>query len=78
MHRTARPGGRRDHATSATLFNTGARVQEILDLRASDLQLTALQLRLVGKGARSADAPYGLQTAQLLRAWCVEQQFDLR
>ena len=33
------------------MFNTGARVQEILDLRVSDLQLIKpYQVRLVGKG----------------------------
>jgi site-specific recombinase XerD len=43
--------GRRDYALLATMFNTGARVQEILDVRARDLQLTKpYQLRLVGKG----------------------------
>jgi integrase/recombinase XerD len=31
--------GIRDYALLATMFNTGARVQEIADLRASDLQL---------------------------------------
>lgn len=31
--------GRRDHALLVTMFNTGARVQEVLDLRAYDLQL---------------------------------------
>jgi len=34
------PKGRRDYALLATMFNTGARVQEILDLRACDLQLS--------------------------------------
>src|SRR5262249_3537653 len=31
--------GRRDYALVATLFNTGARVQELIDLRPTDLQL---------------------------------------
>ena len=31
--------GRRDYALLATMFNTGARVQELLDIRAGDLQL---------------------------------------
>jgi integrase/recombinase XerD len=31
--------GRRDYAILATMFNTGARVQEIIDLRVSDCQL---------------------------------------
>jgi integrase/recombinase XerD len=63
----------------ATMFNTGARVQEILDVRASDLQLTKpYQLRLVGKGRKVRWCPLWPQTAQLLRAWCVERSLDLR
>jgi integrase/recombinase XerD len=34
------PQGTRDYALLATMFNTGARVQEIADLQASDFQLT--------------------------------------
>jgi integrase/recombinase XerD len=71
--------GRRDYALVATMFNTGARVQEILDLRASDLQLTQpYQLRLVGKGQTVRWCPLWPQTARLLRAWCTERQVDLR
>jgi integrase/recombinase XerD len=71
--------GRRDYALIATMFNTGARVQEILDVRASDLQLTKpYQLRLVGKGRKVRWCPLWSQTAQLLRAWCAERSLDLR
>jgi integrase/recombinase XerD len=72
-------GGRRDYALLAMMFNTGARVQEILDLRASDLQLTKpYQLRLVGKGRKVRWCPLWPQTAQVLRAWCAERRLDLR
>jgi site-specific recombinase XerD len=58
--------GRRDYTLVATMFNTGARVQEILDLRASDLQITKpYQLRLVGKGRKVRWCPLWSQTAQL-------------
>lgn len=71
--------GRRDYTLVATMFNTGARVQEILDLQASDLQLSKpYQLRLVGKGRKVRWCPLWPQTAQLLRAWCRERQLDLR
>jgi integrase/recombinase XerD len=71
--------GRRDYALLATMFNTGARVQEILDLRTNDLQLTKpYQLRLVGKGRKVRWCPLWPQTAKLVRAWCLEQQLDLR
>ena len=43
--------GDRDYALLATMFNTGARVQEIADLRIRDLQLIKpFQVRLFGKG----------------------------
>ncbi len=71
--------GRRDYALLATLFNTGARVQELLDLRAHDLQLTRpFQLRLVGKGRKERWCPLWPQTADLLRTFCAERQLDLR
>src|SRR5438876_269278 len=45
--------GTRDYALLATMFNTGARVQEIADLRACDLQLTKpFQVKLFGKGKK--------------------------
>jgi site-specific recombinase XerD len=65
--------GRRDYAVLATLFNTGARVQELLDLRVADLQLTPpYQVRLVGKGRKERTCPLWAQTAGLLRALCAE------
>jgi len=71
--------GRRDYTLLAAMFNTGARVQEILDVRANDLQLTKpYQLRLMGKGRKVRWCPLWAQTAQLLRAWCAECSLDLR
>ena len=60
--------GRRDHALILALFNTGARVQEILDVRPADLQLERpLQVRLRGKGRKERICPLWLQTADVLR-----------
>jgi integrase/recombinase XerD len=71
--------GRRDYALLATLFNTGARVQELLDLRACDLQLdTPCQVRLFGKGRKERVCPLWPHTATLLRELCAERQLDLR
>ena len=71
--------GRRDHALLVTMFNTGARVQEILDLRAYDLQLTRpYQLRLFGKGRKERYCPLWPDTAKELRAYCIERHIDLR
>jgi Phage integrase, N-terminal SAM-like domain len=46
-------GGRRDYALLVTMFNTGARVQEIVTLRVADLRLASPpHLRLFGKGRK--------------------------
>jgi len=75
----ATPEGRRDYALLATMFNTGARVQEIADLRASDLQLTKpFQVRLFGKGRKERYCPLWPQTAAVLRAFSKERNHDLR
>lgn len=72
-------GDREDYALLATMFNTGARVQEVIDLRASGLQLTKpYQLRLFGKGRKERFCPLWQQTAQVLLAFCEERQIDLR
>jgi site-specific recombinase XerD len=71
--------GTRDYALLATMFNTGARVQEIADLRASDLQLTRpFQVRLFGKGRKERYCPLWPQTAAVLRSFSKQQDLDLR
>lgn len=61
--------GRRDYALVATMFNTGARVQELVAINVRDLQLDALpQVRLYGKGRKERWCPLWPQTADLLRA----------
>lgn len=60
--------GRRDYAMLSTMFNTGARVQEILDLRPCDLRLgRPAHVRLVGKGRKERVCPLWPQTADLLK-----------
>jgi site-specific recombinase XerD len=71
--------GSRDYALLATMFNTGARVQEIADLRAADLQLTKpFQVRLFGKGRKERYCPLWPQTAMVLRSFCHQRNLDLR
>lgn len=63
--------GARDYALFATMFNTGARVQEIADLRFRDLQLEKpFQVRLFGKGRKERYCPIWSQTASVLRTFC--------
>lgn len=60
--------GRRDYALFSFMFNTGARVQEALDVRVADLRLEAPpQVRLLGKGRKARFCPLWPVTARLLR-----------
>lgn len=71
------PDGRRDRALLLALFNTGARVQEILDVRPCDLQLVRpLQIRLRGKGRKERVCPLWPQTAETLRALLTERGLE--
>jgi site-specific recombinase XerD len=75
----AKPEGERDYALLAVMFNTGSRVQEVLDLRACDLQLIKpFQIRLLGKGRKERFCPLWPQTAQLLRTFCTKSRIDLK
>ena len=66
--------GRRDYALLATMFNTGARVQEIVTLCVRDLHLETLpQIRLFGKGRKERWCPLWRQTAELLKALLAER-----
>lgn len=60
--------GQRDYALFALMFNTGARVQEILNLRVRDLRLDPpCQVRLQGKGNKVRLCPIWPRTAHLLQ-----------
>lgn len=73
------PQGTRDYALLATMFNTGARVQEIADLRVCDLQLIRpFQVRLFGKGRKERYCPLWPQTAAVLRSFSKDRNLDLR
>ncbi len=61
------PYGRRDYAILLTLFNTGARVQELLNLRPCDFQLERpYHVKLEGKGRKQRICPLWPQTVKLL------------
>ena len=60
--------GQRDYAMFSLMFNTGARVQEILNLRVRDVRLESpFQVRLAGKGNKMRVCPIWPRTAQLLK-----------
>ncbi len=61
--------GQRDHTLLAFLYNTGARIQEALDVCPGSLRLeTPAQVRLVGKGRKERLCPLWPETTALLRA----------
>ncbi len=68
LPRGASAAERRDHALFALMFNTGARVQEVLDLTVGDIRLEPpYQVRLRGKGGKIRSCPIWARTAQRLR-----------
>ena len=66
--RTTREG-QRDHALLALLYNTGARIQEALDLSPRALRLAPpASVKLYGKGNKERVCPLWPETAELLIA----------
>lgn len=62
--------GRRDRALLATLYNTGARVSEIIGVRRRDVTLAkSASVRLHGKGRKERGVPLWRTTADALRTW---------
>src|ERR1700677_1068128 len=60
--------GERDHALLLFLYNTGARVSEVLAVRVCDLRLERpRQVRLLGKGQKERICPLWSETASALR-----------
>jgi integrase/recombinase XerD len=66
--------GRRDHALLLTLYNTGARISEIIGLRRRQLSLDAghANIQLLGKGRKERVIPLWDETARVLRGWLRE------
>jgi site-specific recombinase XerD len=61
--------GQRDHVLWAVLYNTGARIQEALNLTPRSLRLESpFQVRLFGKGRKERICPLWPETVELLKA----------
>jgi integrase/recombinase XerD len=72
------PDGRRDHVLLSFLFNTGARVGEVVGLQASDLILDPPpSVLLRGKGRKERSCPLWTETAHALRAYLGERKVAL-
>jgi site-specific recombinase XerD len=62
--------GRRDHALLLTLYNSGARVSEIITVTHDQVSFGASTfLQLYGKGRKERAVPLWSETAQVLKAW---------
>jgi site-specific recombinase XerD len=62
--------GRRDHALLLTMYNTGARVSELITLTQSQLSFgTNTFVQLNGKGRKARTVPLWRHTARTLKAW---------
>ena len=62
--------GRRDRVMFALLYNTGARVSEMIGIRVGDVTLAATSsVRLHGKGRKQRTVPLWKETADEIRHW---------
>jgi integrase/recombinase XerD len=69
--------GRRDYVLLALMFNTGARVQEVVSLQTTDLRLTSPpSVKFFGKGRRERICPLWPETARLLQQHIADTGLD--
>lgn len=70
---TATKKGRRDHAMLVLLYDTAARVQEIIDLAVRDIRLQQpATVVLHGKGRKTRVIPIGVKTASIMEKYLKE------
>jgi site-specific recombinase XerD len=71
--------GRRDYALLALMFNTGARVQEVVALQTTDLRLAAPpSVKFLGKGRKERLCPLWPETARLIKQYLTDTGLDPR
>lgn len=71
------PPGRRDAVLLSVLYDTGARVQEVIDLSVGDVRLESpAQIRLKGKGRKMRAVPLMAATVRLLADHLHENRLD--
>lgn len=65
--------GRRDYLLLTVLFNTGARVQEIVSLNTTDVRLIPpASVKFLAKGRKERICPLWPETAKLIKQFCHE------
>jgi len=73
----ATPSGRRDVVLLSLLYDSGARVQELADLKVADIRLhTPATVKLTGKGNKTRIVPLMAPMARLLEHYFKEQHLD--
>lgn len=69
--------GRRDAVILSVLYDTGARVQELIDMSVGDLRLTnPAQIRILGKGRKIRIVPLMQNTVKLIQDYLREFQLE--
>jgi integrase/recombinase XerD len=72
------PKGRRDLALISVLYDSGARVQELIDVRVCDIIIQApAVITLIGKGGKTRRVPLMKNTAALLQNYLLESKLDM-
>jgi integrase/recombinase XerD len=73
---TATKNGRRDHAMLVLLYDTAARVQEIIDLTVRDIRLEQpATVLLHGKGRKTRIVPISAKTASIMEQYLKERGY---
>jgi site-specific recombinase XerD len=73
VHDTGCWSGRRDSVLLLTLYNTGARVSELMKLEQKQVTFGSTSfLRLYGKGRKERTVPLWARTSRVLRSWFAE------
>lgn len=70
--------GRRDRLLLRLLYNTGARVSELITIRVCDVELGGSpSVRLLGKGRKQRTVPLWKDTATMVRQWLRSESLNL-
>jgi len=69
--------GRRNRVLLEVMYNTGARVSEILELKVADVRLEPTgMVHLTGKGRKERTVPLWKDTVKLLRKWIQSNRYS--
>ncbi|HQQ77292.1 MAG TPA: tyrosine recombinase XerC [Thermoanaerobaculia bacterium] len=69
--------GARDRALLEVLYATGLRVSEVVGLKLEDVDLSARQVRTVGKGRKERIVPFGRAACDAVKTW-LRARADMR